>query len=129
MTQETEVRRGTVNDARQHETGGQLVGNTPNQHRQLTSPEPTTSNEENKQVSMPVSRRHQHHAVPFTHMSHVPYSHADTPFKFPHRNSGVPPIGRVACSVTNLSTLVSPCVSHCVWDREVLMFFMNTHHT
>jgi len=31
-----------------------------------------------------------------------PYSHADIPFKFPHRNSGVPPIGRVACSVTIL---------------------------
>jgi hypothetical protein len=51
-----------------------------------------TSNEENKQVPMPVSRRVVH-AVPFSHVAcrhKAILSHADIPFKFPHRNSGGP---------------------------------------
>ena len=53
-----------------------------------------TSNEENKQVPMPVSRRVVH-AVPFSHVAcrHkaiLLVSHADIPFKFPRSNSGGP---------------------------------------
>jgi len=96
-----------VNAASSYET--QTTGDRsekPKLQGQLTSPEPTTSNEENKQVqvSIPVSRC-------VTMPSHVPmfpchmppYSHADIPSKFPHRNPGGPANVWVAWSVTNLS--------------------------
>jgi hypothetical protein len=56
-------------------------------HGRMTSPELTTSNEENKQVSMPGSRRATVCRSMFP-CRMTPYSHADLPFKFPHRNSG-----------------------------------------
>ena len=44
---------GTAHCERRYETDiKRPEGNKPNQHRQLTGPEPTTSNEEKKQVSM-----------------------------------------------------------------------------
>jgi len=83
-----------------------------NQHGQLTSPEPTTSNEENKQVSIPVSPVRGCVTTTCRPMYRYPcrmppYSHADIPFKSPHRNSGGPADWQVAWSVTNLSLTVS----------------------
>jgi len=102
--------RATLDCERRYETDNKRPeGNKPNQHGQLTSPEPTTSNEENKQVSIPVSPVSPPHAVPCTGYPcrMPPYSHADIPFKSPHRNSGGPANRQVAWSVTNLSLSVS----------------------
>jgi hypothetical protein len=77
---------GTAHCERRYETDiKSSEGNKPNQHRQLTSPEPTTSNEEKKQVSMCPCTAVFPRRMP-------PYSHAEIPFKFHHLNTGGPAI-------------------------------------